>query len=137
MVLLASFFVALGLAVIALIALFTAANYASLPDRVPTHFGFSATPNSYGPKPMIWLLPAIALVVFGIQTFAYEQAGLSLPKLCGMLVINDAVALALLAAQWLTIGTAKNGPSVNRYRTFLFVLLSTIAAVLVSTFYLK
>jgi uncharacterized membrane protein len=137
MVLVASFLAALGLAIIAVTVLFTAANYESLPDRVPTHFGFSPVPNAYGPKPMVWLVPVITIVVFGIQTLAYAQTRVPLPKLCGILVISDAVALALLATQRLTIETAKNGPSVSCYRTFLFSLLLTIPVVLVSAFLLK
>lgn len=34
--------------------------YGSLPDTVPSKFGFDGTPTQWSPKPMLWLLPVIA-----------------------------------------------------------------------------
>jgi uncharacterized membrane protein len=38
--------------------------WAVLPDRIPTHFGFSGQPDAWGDKVMIWLLPAVAAIIF-------------------------------------------------------------------------
>jgi len=38
--------------------------WAVLPDRIPIHFGFSDQPDAWGDKVMIWLLPAVATIIF-------------------------------------------------------------------------
>lgn len=38
--------------------------WAVLPDRIPIHFGFSGQPDAWGDKMMIWLLPAVAAIMF-------------------------------------------------------------------------
>jgi uncharacterized membrane protein len=38
--------------------------WAVLPDRIPIHFGFSGQPDAWGDKVMIWLLPAVAAIIF-------------------------------------------------------------------------
>jgi uncharacterized membrane protein len=38
--------------------------WAVLPDRIPIHFGFSGQPDAWGNKVMIWLLPAVAAIIF-------------------------------------------------------------------------
>lgn len=35
-----------------------------LPDRIPIHFGFSGQPDAWGDKLTIWLLPAVATILF-------------------------------------------------------------------------
>lgn len=34
-------------------------SYSSLPEQVPTHFGWDGAPNDYGPKRHIWMLYAV------------------------------------------------------------------------------
>lgn len=128
----ASFLIAFGAAIAALTAMMTASNYNSLPDRIPTHFGFSPQPDSYGPKPMAWMLPIVQIIVLGSQFFVYKLNHPPSHAMVPAVVIADAVALTILAAQWLIIETAKNGPSGTRYRTFWFVFALTMLVVPVS-----
>ena len=39
-----------------------------LPDRIPIHFGFSGLADAWGDKVTIWILPAVATVIFGVLT---------------------------------------------------------------------
>lgn len=45
-------------------------KWSSLPEKIPTHFGFSGEPDSWGAKWIIWLLPGIGLVLYGFLTIA-------------------------------------------------------------------
>lgn len=45
-----------------------AINYGSLPESIPLHFNFSGKPDGYQAKLILWLIPAINLVVFLIFT---------------------------------------------------------------------
>jgi uncharacterized membrane protein len=38
--------------------------WAVLPDRIPIHFGFSGRPDNWGDKLAIWILPAVAAIMF-------------------------------------------------------------------------
>ncbi len=40
-----------------------ATNYGSLPETIPVHFGPSGEADRWGNKNMVWLLPAIAIVL--------------------------------------------------------------------------
>jgi uncharacterized membrane protein len=42
--------------------------WAVLPDRIPIHFGFSGQPDAWGDKLTIWLLPAVAAIIFAVLT---------------------------------------------------------------------
>lgn len=45
--------------------------FGDLPEQIPLHFGLSGTADSYGPKLVLWILPAINLGLFyllGITT---------------------------------------------------------------------
>ena len=44
-------------------------SWTHLPARVPTHFGLSGPPNSFGPKSSIWILPVVAIVSYIGLTF--------------------------------------------------------------------
>ena len=39
-----------------------------LPDRIPIHFGLRGQPDAWGDKVTIWILPAVATVIFGVLT---------------------------------------------------------------------
>ncbi len=51
---------------VALVALIVipAIWYGQLPEQIPTHYGFSGTPDHYGAKSAIWILPVIGVVMF-------------------------------------------------------------------------
>ncbi|MGL5062797.1 MAG: DUF1648 domain-containing protein [Microcoleus sp.] len=38
--------------------------WAVLPDRIPIHFGFSGQPDNWGDKLTIWIMPAVAAIMF-------------------------------------------------------------------------
>ncbi len=48
------------LGMLALLAI-TAYWWPTLPATIPTHFGFDGTPNAYGSRNTVWLLPGILL----------------------------------------------------------------------------
>ena len=45
-----------------------AANYSSLPDTIPTHFGVSGTADDWGSKSTIFLLPALAVPLYFLMS---------------------------------------------------------------------
>jgi uncharacterized membrane protein len=137
MLVLSSFLAAVGIAVIVITAFFTATNYDELPARIPTHFGFSPEPDGYGPKPMAWMLPIVQSVVVVICAWVAYQKPVSDRELFGVLGVADSVVLTLFAAQWLIIETARNGPSVKRFRTFWLIFVLTVIVVPVSAFFGK
>lgn len=44
-------------------------HWSSLPSQIPTHFDASGTADGWGPKGMIWLLPAISVVMVPSMLF--------------------------------------------------------------------
>lgn len=44
-------------------------QYQFLPGTIPTHFDATGTPDDYGRKDTLWVLPAVALIVYLILTF--------------------------------------------------------------------
>jgi uncharacterized membrane protein len=42
--------------------------WAVLPDRIPIHFGFSGQPDVWGDRVTIWILPAVAAIIFVVLT---------------------------------------------------------------------
>lgn len=56
------------IAIIALPAVF----YADLPEEIPTHFNFKGQPDAWGSKSSVWLLPAVAAVLYiGLSVLNY------------------------------------------------------------------
>ncbi len=43
----------------------------SLPDVIPVHFGFSGRPDNWGSRYQAWIIPCVALVIYG----AFSTAG--------------------------------------------------------------
>jgi hypothetical protein len=60
--------VAACLAVLPALLLLRAWN--SLPDEIPVHFGFSGRPDRWGGRFQAWIVPSVALVIYG----AFSQA---------------------------------------------------------------
>lgn len=58
------FIESLSYIVVLLLICIPAYYYNQLPDKIPIHFDGSGNPDGYGKKEMIWLLPAIGLVMF-------------------------------------------------------------------------
>jgi uncharacterized membrane protein len=53
-----------GMIVILGCFVFLALNYQDLPDSLPRHYGADGVPDAYGGKGIIWVLPAIGLVLY-------------------------------------------------------------------------
>lgn len=43
--------------------------FSSLPETIPTHFGWEGNPNDYGEKMMIWILPIIGVILYVSMIF--------------------------------------------------------------------
>jgi hypothetical protein len=77
---------AAGLVIIVGTAIRTAASYGDLPDRVPIHFGITGKADSYGPRPVIWLLVGVQVMVAIIYAAVFSMGA---PH--GSLVAADAL----------------------------------------------
>lgn len=97
----AAIFVAVGIAIVVATFAATAANYGSLPERVAIHFGFDGTANGYGPRPAVWLLPAIQCMISA--QFAFLFLGIGRP---GLLAFGDAMLFIVWRAQLLILSAA-------------------------------
>ncbi|AFK02172.1 protein of unknown function DUF1648 [Emticicia oligotrophica DSM 17448] len=53
--------------------LFAFYSFANLPDTIPIHFGVDGTPNGWGPKFSIFLIPIINLVLSGFMISVRKQ----------------------------------------------------------------
>ena len=42
--------------------------WAVLPDRIPIHFGLGGQPDTWGDKVTIWIVPAVAAIIFVVLT---------------------------------------------------------------------
>src|SRR5262245_3040031 len=50
-------------------------TYGRLPEKVPVHFGFTGEADGWGRRAMVWLLPAIGLLVYlGMTLFVMSPA---------------------------------------------------------------
>jgi uncharacterized membrane protein len=47
-----------------------AANWANLPDRMPTHFGASGQPDGWGSKNTLWILTLVNASMYIVMTLA-------------------------------------------------------------------
>ncbi len=97
------------------------AAWSALPERVPTHFNFAGQPDGWGPKAMIWALPAMSLVMEGLMAFVGahpelgnypvkvtddNRAGLHALYRQLMLFVRLAVAVMLNLIAWLSVDVA-------------------------------
>ncbi len=58
-----------GLAGIAFVVSFLIKYWASLPDTVPSHFGYDGRPDAFSGKSFLLILPAVAVFSYTILTF--------------------------------------------------------------------
>jgi uncharacterized membrane protein len=54
----------LAAAIVIFLAIYLAAVWSSIPERIPTHFGFSGQPDSWGSKYSLLLLIGVAAVLY-------------------------------------------------------------------------
>jgi len=59
-----------GLAVFSLLLLFVvdALNYGQLSEQIPTHYNFNGSPDGFGSKITLWVLPVVGLVLYIFMT---------------------------------------------------------------------
>lgn len=107
------FLAALAAAIVFLTFLQTAAAYPALPQRVPIHLNAGGVADGFGPKSMIWLLPAIQVLigivfVYGGHAIATNQPGVH-GSLLGSTIVGVCVAALTWRVQQLLIESAKSG----------------------------
>lgn len=99
------------LALTALLAMWISTIYAivgphPLPARIPVHFDPSGTPNGWGTPAMLWLLPGIAALVYGLMTLvARFPAAFSFPVRVTPRNRSRLEDLALSMIGWLRVET--------------------------------
>lgn len=54
----------LATAAIAVLFIYPAMHYGSLPEEIPSHYNFKGQPDSFGGKASIWMLPVIGIIVY-------------------------------------------------------------------------
>ena len=58
----------LGAIAILLAVLLIVKFWAVLPDRIPVHFGYRGLADAWGDKVTIWIVPAVAAIIFAVLT---------------------------------------------------------------------
>ena len=58
----------LGAIAILLAVLLIVQFWAVLPDRIPIHFGYRGLADAWGDKVTIWIVPAVAAIIFAVLT---------------------------------------------------------------------
>lgn len=129
-----AFCVATGMAIVALTAFGTARAYGQLPGRVPLHFGLDGTVNGWGPRPMVWSIVAVQVLIavsFGNAIAGFAAQPLPARYALAMTAFGDLILLLLARAQKLVIETALSGKTSADLRAFwLFFGVTMLSAVL-------
>lgn len=129
---------ALAAAIVVIAFLQTWSEYGTLPERVPLNIGLDGTVNRYGPRPFVWLLPAVMLFSTGIFAFSGYAIATHMPgthgTLAGLAVFAPCVLGVLWRGQALIIAVAKSGGNRVPMGGFLIVcgVLTLIAVYAVS-----
>lgn len=100
--------------------------WSGLPQTIPTHFDASGNPDGWGDKGMIWLLPAIGIVMIPLMLFLRRVPWLSNTPIkiteqnaeyqYGLIVrllsiLASIVSLLFFVLIWDTVAIAKGGNS--------------------------
>lgn len=95
-----------------------------LPSRFPIHFDLSGHANGWGSPGMLWMMPAIVTVVYGLMTFVARRPGsfnypvratpATRPRLerlaTGMILwLKTEIVLLFAGLQYATIESARSG----------------------------
>ena len=96
-------FITLFVFIIALVPVFyLAAIYNSLPETVPTHFGFSGKPDSFGNKNILWttgaILPVVSIGIYFLLSNLYRIDPKKTAKLSPEVFSKIGMAVVLLFA---------------------------------------
>ncbi len=60
----------LAVALLVLLFVYTATNFANLPETVPTHFNIKGEIDGWGSRWFVWFLPLVAVFTFVLLMFA-------------------------------------------------------------------
>ncbi len=119
-------------------------HYASLPEQVPMHFDATGQPDNYGPRAMIWLLPAVAAMLWtGLSVLSLFPHVYNYPytltdenrarqhRNARQMVITLKMLVTLLFASivWQVIETALGRPNAIANWVFVGVLVSVFLVV--------
>ncbi len=127
------FLIGVGFAIIVLTILLTATSYVQLPERVPLHFGLDGTVSMWGPRPAVWLLPLVQLVIATVNALVFTTAT---DAARGLLMADFILALCW-RAQLLIVATATSGKTRADLGGFWLFLLFTFGAVLAVVFFTR
>lgn len=114
-----------GLGVMALMGL-AVFYYNQLPEQIPRHYDFAGRPDALGGKMILWLLPTLGLIIYGLLTFmnriphlfnypmkiTAENAATQYFMATRLIRVLKAFIMLLFAyLVWRTIGIAQNEAS--------------------------
>ncbi|HEV3091949.1 MAG TPA: DUF1648 domain-containing protein [Candidatus Cybelea sp.] len=97
-----AFLMTIGVGIVVLTIAATISRYADLPPRIPLHFNFDGTVNGSGPRPMVWSLPVVQVIVALTLGNGIELGRRPL----GVLALGDCILAICLGAQLLILNTA-------------------------------
>jgi uncharacterized membrane protein len=102
--------------------------YPRLPDRFPTHFGFSGRPDAWGRRESVWLMPAISLVMYLFDRYILSLVG-SDPRHPGTVVgvawLYFEILLTFLYIELRSIAVAR-GRAEGLGKAFVLVVIAAI-----------
>jgi hypothetical protein len=108
--------------------------WSSLPDEIPVHFGFSGRPDRWGGRWQAWVIPLVALVIYGAFSTATGTWGWLLgrrPELPRgiepLLLIRMFVDLLMTYITWGSIRVAHKEAEGLDWRILCGLLLLTVA----------
>lgn len=95
-----SFLAALAAAIIVITIAQTAAAYPNLPAQVPVGFEWNGNLRNRGPRPMIWLVPAVQILVACVSAFAGYGIATQQPGTHGSLLGLSIAGVAIFSMMW-------------------------------------
>lgn len=121
--------VAIGLAEIAITVILTAASYPELPERVPMHIGLTGKIDGRGPRPVIWLLVGVEIVIAltAAQTLWLFARTEGPRATLGMAAFLDLMILLVLRAQMLLLAAARSGQERVSMASFWVFFVATMS----------
>ncbi|HSZ85804.1 MAG TPA: DUF1648 domain-containing protein, partial [Puia sp.] len=96
-------FITLFVFIVALVPVFYLATiYDSLPETIPTHFGFSGKPDGFGNKSILWttgaILPIVSIGIYFLLSNLYRIDPKKTAKLTPEIFQKIGIAVVLLFA---------------------------------------
>jgi len=121
-------------------------NWGLIPDKVPTHFGFSGKPDAWGQKTSLWILPSINLLIWVVLTVASRSPSLlNIPftidrnhPVIQRILVNFSIVLKLIINTilgYITVQSARVAMASADGMGNVFILASILILALVMIFY--